>query len=117
MLYRVPIMVVENGLGAVDKIEEDGTIQDDYRIAYLREHIEQIEKAIEEGIPVIAYTNWSALDIVSAASGQLKKRYGLIYVDRHDDASGNFRRIPKKSYEWYKRLIHNNGLSFERGNE
>lgn len=113
-LYPVPIMIVENGLGAVDKVEEDGTIQDDYRIEYLREHIAQVEKAIEEGIPVIAYTNWSAIDIVSAASGQLKKRYGLIYVDRHDDGSGNFKRIPKKSYEWYKRLIDSNGLSFER---
>ncbi len=109
-LYSVPIMIVENGLGAVDQLEKDGTIQDDYRIEYLKEHIMQVEKAIEEGIPVIGYTNWSALDIVSAASGQLEKRYGLIYVDRHDDDSGDFKRIPKKSYEWYRDLIGNNGF-------
>ncbi len=116
-LYQIPIMIVENGLGAVDKVDEEGRIEDDYRIDYLREHLMRVEQAIEEGIPVIAYTNWSVLDLVSAAAGQYKKRYGLIYVDKHDDGSGTYRRILKKSYYWYKKVIENNGaLISDSGN-
>ena len=107
--YRIPIMVVENGLGAVDTVNEDGTIDDDYRIHYLKIHIEQMKEAIMDGVDLIAYTPWGCIDIVSASTGEMKKRYGLIYVDKHDDGSGTLNRSRKKSFYWYRDVIASNG--------
>lgn len=102
--YEIPIMIVENGLGTYDKIE-DGKIHDDYRIDYLSRHIEQMEKAIEDGVEVIGYLTWAAMDVVSTSEGMMSKRYGFIYVDRNDDGSGTLRRYPKDSFYWYQNLI------------
>lgn len=108
--YRRPLFVVENGLGATDKVEADGTIQDDYRIDYLREHIKAMKAAIEEdGVDLIGYTSWGCIDLVSATSGEMKKRYGYIYVDKQDDGTGTYSRKKKKSFEWYKEVIRSNG--------
>ncbi len=107
--YRIPIMVVENGLGAVDVLEENGTIKDDYRIEYLKAHIEQMAEAIADGVDLIAYTPWGCIDLVSASTGEMAKRYGFIYVDKQDDGTGSFKRIPKKSFDWYKGVIASNG--------
>ena len=104
-----PIMVVENGLGAFDKVESDGAIHDDYRIIYFRKHIEAMNKAIEDGVPLIGYTTWGPIDIVSASTGQYAKRYGFIYVNRHDDGTGDFSRSRKDSFYWYKKVIASNG--------
>ncbi len=103
-------MIVENGLGALDTIEEDGSIQDDYRIDYLRKHIQQIQKAIEyDGVDVIGYTPWGCIDLVSAGTGEMKKRYGFVYVDMDDFGEGTLKRIRKKSFSWYKKVIETNG--------
>jgi 6-phospho-beta-glucosidase len=107
--YQVPLFVVENGLGAYDKKEEDGTINDDYRINYLREHIEAMGEAIEDGVDLMGYTSWGCIDMVSMSSGEFSKRYGFIYVDKHDDASGTLERSRKKSFFWYKDVIATNG--------
>ena len=102
--YEIPIMVVENGLGTYDKVEE-GQIHDNYRINYLKEHIEQMKLAIQDGVNVIGYLTWSAMDVVSTSEGLMSKRYGFIYVDRNDDGSGTLKRIPKDSFYWYQKLI------------
>lgn len=107
--YQKPLMVVENGLGAYDKVEEDGSIIDDYRIDYLRDHIEAMGEAIEDGVDLIGYTSWGCIDLVSASSGEYSKRYGFIYVDKHDDGSGTMARSRKKSFFWYKDVISSNG--------
>jgi len=107
--YHLPMMVVENGFGAPDEVDADGSIHDDYRISYLNDHIAAMGEAIEDGVDLFGYTIWSAMDIVSAGTGEMKKRYGLIYVDRHDDGSGDFKRIPKDSYYWYAKCIQENG--------
>lgn len=107
--YRIPIMVVENGLGAVDTVKEDGSIDDDYRISYIKGHIEQMKEAVRDGVDLIAYTPWGCIDIVSASTGEMKKRYGFIYVDKHDDGSGTLKRSRKKSFYWYKGVIASNG--------
>lgn len=108
--YQKPLFIVENGLGAVDCIGEDGSIQDDYRISYLREHIKEMMLAVEEdGVDLLGYTTWGCIDLVSASSGEMKKRYGFIYVDKHDDGSGTYKRTAKKSYYWYKEVIESNG--------
>lgn len=107
--YQKPLFIVENGLGAVDKVEEDGTIQDDYRIEYLREHIKQMKNAIGDGVPIIGYTSWGPIDLVSASTAELKKRYGYIYVDRDSEGKGTNKRIKKKSFDWYKKVIASNG--------
>lgn len=107
--YQVPLMIVENGLGAYDKVEEDGTIQDDYRIDYLREHIRQMGEAVKDGVDLIGYTSWGCIDLVSASTGEYSKRYGFIYVDKHDDGSGTMDRKKKKSFDWYKQVIETNG--------
>lgn len=118
--YRKPLFVVENGLGAVDTLvtDEDGnrTVEDDYRIAYMRDHLLQLEEAIEDGVDVMGYTSWGCIDLVSASTAELKKRYGLIYVDRNDDGGGTLERYKKKSFYWYKKVIASNGKSLhERG--
>lgn len=103
--YEIPIMVVENGLGTYDQVE-DGKIHDEYRIEYLKEHIAQMKLAIDDGVDVIGYLTWSAMDVVSTSEGMMSKRYGFIYVDRNDDGTGTFERIPKDSFYWYRNFIN-----------
>lgn len=107
--YQLPLMVVENGIGAYDTLEEDGTINDDYRISFIRSHIVQMREAIEDGVHLIGYTPWGCIDLVSSSTGEMAKRYGFIYVDRYDDGTGDFKRRKKKSFEWYKNVIATNG--------
>ena len=107
--YQIPMMVVENGLGAVDKVEEDGSIHDHYRIDYLREHIKQMEEAIGDGVDLIAFTPWGCIDLVSVSTGEMKKRYGFVYVDKDNDGNGTLDRIRKDSFYWYKEVIATNG--------
>ncbi|WP_312093553.1 6-phospho-beta-glucosidase [Niallia sp.] len=107
--YQKPLFVVENGLGAYDKVEEDGSINDDYRIDYLREHIEAMGEAIQDGVELMGYTPWGCIDLVSASTGEMSKRYGFIYVDKQDDGSGTLERSKKKSFYWYKNVISTNG--------
>lgn len=109
--YQKPLFIVENGLGAQDIVEEDGSIQDDYRISYLNAHLVQVAEAINDGVDVIGYTSWGPIDLVSASTAQMSKRYGYIYVDRSDDGSGSLERRRKKSFYWYKEVIHTNGAS------
>ena len=107
--YRIPLMVVENGLGARDEIEPDGTINDDYRIDYLRQHIEQMIEAVKDGVDLMGYTPWGCIDLVSASTGEMAKRYGFIYVEKYDDGTGTLARRKKKSFDWYKKVIATNG--------
>ncbi len=111
--YELPIFIVENGLGAKDKLVKDSsgnlTVEDDYRISYMDAHLKQVREAIEDGVEVMGYTSWGAIDIVSNTSNQMSKRYGFIYVDRNDDGSGTMNRYKKKSFYWYKKIIETNG--------
>ena len=107
--YHLPIMIVENGLGARDVLEEDGTVQDDYRIAYIRQHLEQMKEAVKDGVDLMGYTAWGCVDLVSASTGEMAKRYGLIYVDKYDDGTGTLQRKKKKSFDWYRQVIRSNG--------
>ena len=108
--YQKPLFIVENGLGAVDQVEEDGSIRDDYRIAYLEAHIKEMMKAVEEdGVELIGYTPWGWIDLVSASTGEMKKRYGFVYVDKDNAGNGTLERRRKKSFEWYKKVIATNG--------
>ncbi len=111
--YQLPLFIVENGLGANDElvIGEDGipTVNDDYRIQYLNDHLVQVGMAIEDGVEVMGYTTWGCIDLVSASTAELKKRYGFIYVDRQQDGSGTLNRYKKKSFNWYKEVIATNG--------
>ena len=115
--YQLPVMVVENGLGAIDEVVvEDGVerIHDDYRIDYLRKHIEQLRLAIEEdGVDVMGYTSWGPIDIIAASTGEMAKRYGFIYVDVDDAGKGSFRRIKKDSFSWYQQVCRTNGACLE----
>jgi len=107
--YRKPLMIVENGLGAYDELT-DGKIHDDYRINYLKAHIESFMAAIEEdGVPVMGYTPWGCIDLISAGTGEMKKRYGFIYVDADDLGNGTYQRYRKDSFYWYKKVIESNG--------
>ena len=107
--YQIPIMIAENGLGAIDTVEEDGSIYDVYRIEYLREHIIQMKRAILDGADVFAYLSWGPIDIVSSSSAEMSKRYGYIYVDLDDYGQGSGKRIKKDSFYWYKDVISSNG--------
>lgn len=107
--YQKPLFIVENGLGARDTIEADGSINDDYRIDYLRQHILAMRDAMEDGVPLMGYITWSAIDIVSASTGEMSKRYGFIYVDKDDAGNGTLARRKKKSFDWYKEVIATNG--------
>ena len=101
-------------MGAVDEPDENGYIEDDYRIEYLREHINAMKEAIEEdGVDLIGYTSWGCIDLVSASTGEMKKRYGFIYVDKDDQGKGTLKRTPKKSFYWYKKVIASNGEEIE----
>ncbi|MBD7910586.1 MULTISPECIES: 6-phospho-beta-glucosidase [Clostridium] len=111
--YQIPVMVVENGLGAVDVVEEDGTINDDYRIDYLRDHIVEMNEAVKDGVDLMGYTMWGCIDLVSASTGEMKKRYGFIYVDKDNEGTGTLERKPKKSFYWYKKVIESNGENLE----
>ena len=106
--YGIPCMVVENGLGAYDKLE-DGTVHDQYRVDYLRLHIEQMHEAIKDGVDLIGYTPWGCIDLVSASTGEMAKRYGFIFVDKYDDGTGTLERLRKDSFWWYKKVIASNG--------
>lgn len=116
--YQIPLFIVENGLGAVDELVEgpDGqmTVIDDYRIKFLNDHLVQVEKAIHDGVELMGYTSWGCIDLVSASTAQMKKRYGFIYVDRNDDGSGTLSRYKKKSFDWYKEVIRTNGDSLDK---
>jgi len=116
--YQKPLFIVENGLGAQDVLVTDingnFTVEDDYRIKYLNEHLVQVEEAIADGVPVMGFTTWGCIDLVSASTAEMKKRYGLIYVDRNNDGSGTMARYKKKSFFWYKDVINSNGKSLMR---
>ena len=107
--YKRPLMIVENGIGAYDKLEEDGSIHDDYRIDYHRTHIEAMKKAMENGVDCIVYTTWGCIDLVSSSTGEMSKRYGQIYVDIDDYGNGTLDRSRKDSFYWYKKVIESNG--------
>ncbi len=108
--YQKPLFIVENGLGALDKPDENGYVEDDYRIEYLRDHIKAMKEAVEEdGVELLGYTSWAPIDLISASTGEMKKRYGFIYVDKQEDGSGTWKRSRKKSFYWYQRVIATNG--------
>lgn len=108
--YQKPMFIVENGLGAVDTPDENGYVADDYRIDYLREHIKAMNDAInQDGVELWGYTTWGCIDLVSAGTGEMKKRYGFIYVDRDNEGNGSLKRTKKKSFDWYKQVIASNG--------
>jgi len=108
--YQKPLFIVENGLGAIDVADEVGFVEDDYRISYLREHIKAMIDAVEiDGVDLMGYTSWGCIDLVSASTGEMSKRYGYIYVDKDDSGKGSFRRTKKKSFYWYKKVIATNG--------
>ena len=107
--YRIPLMVVENGLGAKDEVKADGTIDDTYRIEYLRSHIRQMKEAVKDGTDLMGYTPWGCIDLVSASTGEMAKRYGFIYVEKYDDGTGSLARRKKKSFDWYRKVIASNG--------
>ena len=110
--YQLPLFIVENGLGAKDVLVDgpDGpTVEDDYRIDYLQKHLIQVGEALQDGVELWGYTTWGPIDLVSASTAELSKRYGFIYVDRNDDGSGSMARYKKKSFAWYKSVIESNG--------
>ena len=107
--YQIPMMVVENGLGAYDVKGEDGKIHDSYRIDYLRAHIQQMAEAVKDGVDLMGYTPWGCIDLVSASTGEMAKRYGFIYVNKFDDGTGDLSRERKDSFYWYKKVIASNG--------
>ena len=103
--YQLPMMIVENGLGAKDVLEEDGSVHDPYRIEYMREHVRAMGEALADGVDLIGYTPWGIIDLVSASTGQMAKRYGFVYVDRDDEGNGTFDRYRKDSFFWYQKAI------------
>ncbi|WP_461601575.1 6-phospho-beta-glucosidase [Aeromonas rivipollensis] len=107
--YQKPLFLVENGLGAIDEINADGEIEDDYRIDYLRAHISAMGDAIADGVPLLGYTSWGCIDLVSASTGEMSKRYGFVHVDRDDAGQGTLARRRKKSFWWYRQVIASNG--------
>ena len=110
--YDLPLFIVENGFGAVDEVNPDGSIDDDSRIDYLRQHIEQMAKAVsEDGVELMGYTPWGVIDLVSFTTGEMKKRYGMIYVDRDNSGRGSMERSKKKSFDWYAEVIRTNGMT------
>ncbi|SET02342.1 6-phospho-beta-glucosidase [Thorsellia anophelis] len=109
--YQKPLFLVENGLGAIDEIDKNGAINDEYRIDYLRQHIVQMHEAIKDGVILLGFTTWGCIDLVSASTGEMSKRYGFIYVDKDDKGNGTLKRTPKASFYWYKDVIQSNGRS------
>ena len=107
--YQKPLFLVENGLGAHDTVEPDGSVHDDYRIDYLRRHIEAVKQAVSDGVDLMGYIAWSGIDLVSASTGEMSKRYGFVYVDKQDDGTGTLARSKKDSFDWYQKVIRSNG--------
>jgi 6-phospho-beta-glucosidase len=108
--YQKPLFIVENGLGAVDVPDENGYVEDDYRIDYLAKHIQAMKDAVEiDGVDLLGYTTWGCIDLVSAGTGEMKKRYGFVYVDLDNEGNGTLNRSKKKSFDWYKQVIASNG--------
>lgn len=108
--YHIPLFIVENGFGAADRVEADGSIRDDYRIDYFRRHVQAMKDAVEyDGVNLMGYTPWGCIDLVSAGTGEMKKRYGFIYVDMDDEGNGTLERKKKKSFYWYRKVIQSNG--------
>ena len=119
--YQKPLFIVENGLGAKDELISDGngsyTVDDQYRIDYMNDHLVEVAKAITlDGVDVLGYTSWGCIDLISASTAEMKKRYGFIYVDRNNDGTGSFKRYKKKSFDWYKEVIHTNGQNLIENN-
>lgn len=111
--YQIPLFIVENGLGAIDRVENDGSIRDDYRIEYFARHIEQMGEAIKDGVELWGYTSWGCIDLISASTSEMRKRYGFIYVDQDDEGKGSLKRTPKKSFYWYKKVIASYGANLD----
>ncbi|MGD8110386.1 6-phospho-beta-glucosidase [Vibrio sp. TRT 17S01] len=109
--YQKPLFIVENGLGARDELDEDGEVHDDYRIRYLNDHLVQVREAILDGVELMGFTSWGPIDLVANSTAEMSKRYGYIYVDRHDDGSGTLQRKRKKSFYWYQEVIRSHGES------
>ena len=108
--YQLPIMIVENGIGAADTVEVDGRIHDDYRIDFFRDHIQAMKDAVElDGVDVMGYTAWGPIDLISAGTGEMRKRYGFVYVDMDDQGNGTLKRSKKDSFKWYQKVIASNG--------
>nr|WP_217933762.1 6-phospho-beta-glucosidase [Enterocloster clostridioformis] len=108
--YQKPLFIVENGMGAIDELTEDGKVHDDYRIYYLQRHLSAMKDAVDiDGVDLMGYTMWGCTDVVSAGTGELRKRYGFIYVDMDDEGNGTGKRLKKDSFEWYKKVIATNG--------
>ena len=113
--YEMPLMIVENGIGLHEHEEADGMIHDDARIEYFANHITEMKKAVElDGVALMGYCPWGPIDIVSASTGEMEKRYGFIYVDKNNKGEGTLNRKPKKSFYWYKRVIETNGENLSR---
>ncbi|MFS0713463.1 glycoside hydrolase family 1 protein [Microbacterium sp. 2P01SA-2] len=112
--YQVPLFIVENGLGASDTVSADGSVDDPYRIDYLRQHLRQVAEAVADGVELMGYTSWGGIDIVSASTSQMTKRYGLVHVDLDDHGNGTGRRTPKASFAWYRELITTRGALLDR---
>lgn len=111
---RKPIFIVENGIGAIDKADKNGYVEDDYRIDYLKKHLSAMADAINiDRVPCIGYTMWAPIDLVSLSTGEMKKRYGFVYVDMDDLGNGTLKRTPKKSYNWMKHIIETNGAALD----
>ena len=118
--WHKPLFIVENGLGAVDELVDDAsapdgkTVHDQYRIDYMNDHLVQVEEAIKDDIPVMGYTSWGCIDLISASTAEIRKRYGFIYVDLNSDGSGSLQRYRKDSFDWYKNVIATNGENLKR---
>lgn len=111
--YQKPLFIVENGVGLKDEVREDGRIIDEERMSYLKEHIVSMEEAIEDGAQIIGYTWWGPIDIVSAGTGEMEKRYGFIYVDKQNDGTGDLSRKKKASFDYYRQVIETNGTNLD----
>ncbi|MDU6479799.1 MAG: family 1 glycosylhydrolase, partial [Corynebacterium kroppenstedtii] len=118
--WHKPLFIVENGLGAADELVDEAsapdgkTVHDQYRIDYMNDHLVQVEEAIKDDIPVMGYTSWGCIDLISASTAEIRKRYGFIYVDLNSDGSGSLQRYRKDSFDWYKNVIATNGESLKR---
>ena len=111
--YRIPLFIVENGIGAKDVVEEDGSIHDPYRIDYFRAHFKEMKKAVDAGVELMGYTSWAPIDLISASTSQITKRYGFIYVDQDDLGNGSQERKRKDCFYWYKKVIESNGENLD----
>ena len=109
--YKKPLFIVENGLGALDTLTEDMKVHDDYRIEYIKQHLLEVYNAIEDGVDLLGYLSWGPIDIISASTAEMSKRYGYIYVDKDNKVNGSLKRIKKDSFAWYSEVIKTNGAS------